>query len=308
MKYDLPPTENAERPNIDSRVERAIRGIGFTDTKKPFLRLVWGASMDSSYIWAGEEHMVYRHHIDRQNKVGWPEYGLDGKFSHYRKLFDLTDVMPADILLDAVIIETDIGIPRWFIEFATMVDPQEWEVSRWSDEAGQLRLTDKGDPVDFRGPCPEGAVIYETLWLIADHNKCCDKVGHSNIGIKNRNEQCFGQYRDPNMRDVRECESRWANVLEVRSEQYGLRDEVPSQLVRQDVSTAALGHRDYWLKREEEIAGDYYQNMIPHSKRLTTHSHGLDLFKYTDVGGTTQKLKENATDPDAFSGKLIKEK
>jgi hypothetical protein len=306
MKYDLPPTENITRPNYDSKIERRIREIALTDSGKPLLRIVWGASMDSSYIWAGEQHMVYRDHIKRENRLGWPEYGLDGKFSHYRKMFELTDVVPADVLLDAVILEEDIGIPRYFIEYATSVDPDEWEIARWVDESGQVRLDDRGNAIDFRGPCPEGAVIYEPLWLCADHQGCCVKVGHMNIGQKADREQCFGIYRDPNMRDVRECEARWADVMMNRSDKYGLRDEVPGEFVRQDVSTAVIGHQNYWDKREEVIRGDYLQNMMPHRHRLTSEGSGLDLATYKDVGGTTQKLAENAKDPDGFSGKLIK--
>lgn len=304
MKYDLPPTENHPRPNFDSKIERRIREIGFTDANKPFLRIVWGASMDSSYIWAGEQHMVYRDHIDHDNCKAWPAYNLDGSFSHYQQFYHHGDVYPPDIYLEDVTIETDVGIPRFFIEYATSINPEEWAATRWTDEAGRHWSDGKGNLLDFRGPCPEGAIIYEPLWLCADHKGCCVKVGQMNIGLKANREQCFGIYRDPNMRDVRECESRWAQVMVSRSDTYGLRDEVPSELVRQDVSTHAIGHRDYWQKREEEIAGDYFQNMIAHSKRLTTDGHGLDLHKYTDVGQALKTLKENESNPEAYSGKL----
>lgn len=311
MKYDLPPTENIARPNIDSRIEQRIRNIARTDSQMPFLRLVWGASLDSTYLFGNEEtgeteqHMVYRDHIHREHRIGWPAYNLDGSFSHYQQLFKPGDVTPPDAYLEGVTLETDIGIPRWFIEYATAVDPEQWETARWTNERGEVRVGPTGNAIDFRGPCPEGAVVYEPLWLCADHKGCCVKVGHSNIGAKRNKEQCFGIYRDPNNRDVRECEARWAQVLESRVNTYGLRDSVPDSLVRQDVSTAAIGHRDYWLKREEEIAGDYLQNMMPHSKRLTTHSHGMDLAKYKDVGGVTQKIAENSTDPNAWSGKIL---
>jgi len=306
MKYDLPPSENIARPNIDSKVERRIRDIGRTDSGLPFLRLVWGPSTDSMYQWAGEQHMVYRDHIHRDHRMGWPAFNLDGSFSHYQQMFKPGEVTPPDAYLEGVTLETDIGIPRWFIEYATAIDPDEWEIARWTDETGQVRVDDRGEAIDFRGPCPEGAVIYEPLWLCAEHKGCCVKVGHSNIGTRRDKDQCFGIYRDPNMRDVRECEARWAQVMESRVNTYGLRDSVPDSLVRQDVSTAAIGHRDYWQKREEDIAGDYYQNMVAHSKRLVTHGGGqLDFAKYKDVGGTTQKLAENSTDPNAWSGKIL---
>src|SRR5262249_23247968 len=151
---------------------------------------------------------------------------------------------------------------RFFIEHATAVNPEEWQNQRYTDENGQIIVED-GEVVDFMGAPPEGGILYERLWMCAEHANCgCRGNPQTNIGLTDRG-WCYGEYRDPNMRDVREMERRWQNTVTTRDESYGLRAAVPSGVLAKNVKADYFATQDYWNKVEQEINDDMYQSMTP---------------------------------------------
>lgn len=299
---DLPPEFNESAPKYDTRLAHDLSRIGSIDGK-PYFRFVWGQDAAASRLWRGQRYLSYRHHLETESRLGEPEYGLDGAFLGYKRLYKHGDVLPAGIILVDVKLETDIGLPRFLIEMLEYYEKADWDNGRYTNEYGQIEFDSDGQLVDFIGDYPEGGLDYSMVWLVAEHKGCCAYVSPaSNVGFQDDGVKCYGFRRLPTMLDIHEMQSRWNKFSQQRKSGADLRElQVSDYAVGRSAAARLATIRSHWDKVQAEIEDDMYQSITPFSKRLTSEGHGLDLFKYTDMGGAVRKH-------EAEHGPLIVEK
>lgn len=276
MKLPERPRTNNAAPSVDKRVTEGLRAIGYLDGQ-PYLRLIWGQTMDTTYTYRSEEHLRYRDHVDHEFGMG--EYGLDGQIKRYYKR---GDIYPMGVILKPIRLDTDIGIDRFFVEYAQPYDPDVWRSESFTNERGEVELDQDGNPLMFLGECPPSGIDYDMLWCVADHRKCCIEGSHilTGVGVRDDNQKCYGYYRAPSMRDVEEAQRRWWLIVKTRPNTYGLRDRVPEELLRRDRQQSFEDAEREFEDGIRKLAEECYQFMLPHTKRLYGEGSGLDLEKY----------------------------
>lgn len=291
--FDIPPTENYPPPPVEIEFLKELVSIGgLTDSGYPHLRLAWGQAgrgpFASLYLMNGEYHLKYRHHVKKTPLLCFPIHGLDGKIVDY-DIYEPGDVLPAGICGQLTMRE-DIGIPRFFMEQALAIEPEEWEHQR------QMAVT-RGE--EDQGPCPEGALVYELMYCLAVHDGCCNKAG-----LNERGKECRGQYRPPGDLDLRVLRSveNEMRATEGWAGNAGWRNPATARHVAQAVKE----HRDRDAK--QDIADEHEQRYLiasqlkPHVKRLTGEGSGMDFQKYKFVPSSYEHVrrkkkarKKNAT-------------
>jgi hypothetical protein len=275
---DFPPSRNFPPPPLSAHLKKAVESVGGKtgDGGLSFLRIVWGQDPHASYVYNGERHLSYRHHIHREEKLACPEYDLAGKVAGVR-VFGPGDVIPANCLLAALVEESDVGINRWFAEQALPVSAEEWEAQRWEFVDGEL--------ADQMGPYPEGGVVYDMLYCVAAHSaECC--------GGQASEKACYGRYREPDQRDVAYLKALWQQRL-ASTHTHGWRERASETVVKREAASRkkdALAERE---KQRAEVEDSIYQELLPFSKRYTSEGSGPDLFKYIDLGSPTATSGDN---------------
>lgn len=248
--HDHAPRNNHPAPTLDLRIRRELLDIGGVDPEsgKPILRIVWGQSMEASYF-MGTRHLTYRHHVKKERV--FIELDLRGKIA---RVYGPGELLPNKVLGTGVR-ETDIGIPRWFIEYAQPIDPDEWQHERERQEMAGLP--------DI-GPLPEGAIDYELFGLIAEHETFFDEVHgetHPRCCIKAKYEEgkmCLGRYKEPSMKDIEGVRAEWqkrraaiTNTFRGRASQ---REIEQRRRDRTETEHAATLRREYWAEEIEQAA------------------------------------------------------
>lgn len=295
MNRNWPPTRNEPAPNVDRGVFHALRSVARVEDR-PVFRLVWGQDRDHCFTYGSKEFMKYRHHVEKRKVWGEAEYALDGSFVGWKRFYERADIVPTDAILVELLREDDVGIPRWFVEYAVPVDRESWERDRWTDETGTPRFSPEGDRLDFLGEFPEGGIDYESCWMIADHHGCC-AAQQNGIGRKDDGTLCYGSYRNPSLDDVSQAQARWNYLLKHRPYTYGLREAPPDALVKQGALDKARANQAHWDKVEADCIDDIQQALTPFKKRLTSEGHGPDLFRYVDLGSRTTTAGDNTPRP-----------
>jgi hypothetical protein len=294
MKPPERPRTNQPAPSLNKRVVEGLKNIGSIDGQ-PFLRLVWGQSTDSVYVYAGEEHLRYRDHVHREQV--WVAVGIDGTPG---KIYRAFDVIPTGVNLAQRWLELDIGIDRFFVEYAQPHDPELWNSEALTDEQGQVHIGPDGEPLRFLAECPPAGIDYDFLWVCAEHKGCCQENSYrlTGIGLRSDGTRCYGYYRQPNMHDVEEAKRRWMLIYMTHPESYGFRDPVPEDILRRDHAEGLAAAEAQYEKDMMKLEGDIYQFMKPHIKRLTSEGSGKDLEKYhildsTKIKPDSEFTKEN---------------
>lgn len=281
---DWPPTENVPEPSVDPEIRRELLRIGgVTPSNMPVLRMVWGQSMDSSYYCPnpdhprdGHRHLSYRHHVYKE--VVYFEYGLDGQVRH---IYEASDLLPGSGIVEPKVRETDIGIPRFVIEYARPLDARSWQ-----EEEETKRFGD-------HGPVPRGAVDYEALCYIAEHDQTNGTMNGETMPLcclKARfleGKHCYGRYRAPSRRDLEWIRAKWKNMTRLRKNTYGFFDK-PSELdVRIDWAAAAKIDNVAAEKETEANAGEMYQALSHLRGTFTREGPRSDRETYTVMGVPT---------------------
>lgn len=290
---DLPPSANEPAPTYDRKIDKALQQLGDFDGV-PWFRCVWAQSEAATRFWRGEQYFKYRDHVEKAEGWGVPVYDLAGQFAGYEAVYPNHAIIPAGIVIDAVVIEKEIAIPRFFIEIATWMSEDEWKAQRYTDEQGRMVRQGNG-LVDFLGEYPKGGFDYEMLWLVAEHRGCCEEVSEANnVGRGADGRRCFGFRRLPNMNDVANIANRVAYFHRVKSQiNAGVDEAAAVRATAQNESDVA----EYWQKYEKQMAEDNYQVLRPRLKRLTTPGHGLDLFEYNFVPKGYDEIKKASEKP-----------
>jgi hypothetical protein len=277
---DLPPTVNAPAPVYDKRLAKQLEGLGSIDGL-PFFRLVWGQDKATTKrFWRGEWHFKYKHHSKSKYMQAEASYDSKGHFVGYSRFFDIDSIIPAGTIRDTVKKVTEYGVPRFYIEMATYHDYAGWEAERFTNERNQPEYDDRDNLIDFTGPYPPFGIEYDALYLIASHEGCCNSRTSSNMGIKDDGSRCYGFRRLPQQQDVDMVARRFAEFkAEVGNKD--LKADATDLELKQIAKDSLSAYKSYWDGVEEKIWDDTHQLLIPHSKRMITHSgSNADMKKY----------------------------
>ncbi len=255
---------------------------GLTDAGLPHLRVAWGQSLDgllaSTYLMDGGVHLKHRHHVKKTPLLAFPIYGVDNKIVDY-DIYAQGDVLPVGRVAGALLMKEDIGIPRFFIEQAWAIDPEEWGFQRYLTV-----MRHEPDP----GPSPEGGLVYEEMYCLAVHKACCNADG-----LTPQNRRCYGEYRAPSEIDLqvlRKTEERMR-----AADGWNANEGWRNPAVSEQVAKAVRQHHieDALREEKEEIEREYLiaSQLKPHSRRLSDEGSGMDFQKYKFVPSNYRRRK-----------------
>jgi hypothetical protein len=220
--------------------------------------------MEASYF-LGTYHLTYRHHVKKERVLC--EYDLRGNLV---KVYGKGDILPNKVLGTAIR-ATDIGVPRWFIEYAQPLDSAEWQRERELQEMSGLP--------DI-GPLPEGALTYEEFGVIAEHDvfreefrgetlpTCCVKAKYG------EGKWCLGRYKEPTMKDIEQVRAVWREKMSHISNDF--RGRASQRDIEQRRRDKEISEHAATLKREH-WAGEFEQAASHVRKRAAASLRGDNL-------------------------------
>lgn len=266
---DMPPEGNESPPPFDRSLVKHLSRLGKIDDK-PFFRLVWGQSAETKRFIYNDWFLKYRQFVSRETALAEPIYGLDGKLTGFGKPYRINEVLPAKILQPVQIVK-EVGTPRYFIEMLEYFSREDWELNGTE-----------------MGAYPEGGLDYGyAIWCCCEHDNCCSHVSvHTNIGYQEDGTTCYGFRRMPISADIANIEQRLRVFEKERRGGTDLRagwsDTMKDCELAAGESVRAIN--EFWRKKEADLEGDIYQEVVAHRNRLTGDGHGLDLNTYKDMG------------------------
>lgn len=297
-RYDQPPVRNHAPPTLDLRIRRELLDIGGIDPESgmPILRIVWGQSMEASYF-LGTRHLTYRHHALKERVLC--EYDLHGKLV---RTYGPGDIVPPNKVLGTAVRVTDIGVPRWFVEYAQPLDPDEWQRERELQEMSGLP--------DI-GPLPEGAISYEEFGVIAEHDvffeerngetlpACCMRLKYQ------EGKMCIGRYKEPSMRDMDMVRAVWKEKMSHISNDF--RGRATDREREQRRRDREVSEHDKTLRREF-WEGEFEQAASHVRKRAAASLRGdnlpnADKFTYHCLPGKALDFGKGKKEPNGESAK-----
>lgn len=283
-----PPEQNWAPPAISNRFQQELVTIaGRAPNKLPILRLEWGGTCKvTSHV----PYLKYQYRwASRLAKWIVDERDAKGNVKRTHTYPPTKEPPPITRGIPRPVYERfEIGVPRWFV--AQYIPPDllgDWETTRKKFEM------DNG--VDAMGQFPRDGFYWWGFHCIAHHEDgCC-------LRATQRNEKCFGLYRAPGDIDLKYI--RALNELNMADKwKYHWTDAPTPDAVAERVKMMESNQREQYEKDKAERREIIRDAIRTHEKRLTGEGHGPDLFKYTDLGATLKKLRENGSIPDAYAG------
>jgi hypothetical protein len=283
MSEHWPPTANVPAPSIDPNFQRQLTEIfGTSPDGRPKLRAIWG--MEAREFFHEQYRMRYPcGKVKRFANWGVPSIGADGKVSGWLK-FPPTATPPTKKqtggrMVMKLMERTIIGTPRWFIEqwVGPHVAGQRWEEERWEWKWDPVQGVNRR--VDMLGPPPRDgmylAAEYVYPFMLAVHQGdglCC-------VNKRKEGFRCYGQYRDPDDRDLFYISSL---VDELMDEPYLYSYDAlpPREVVEASLQKRLDQMAEQERKEEVRLVEGLKDEIRPHAKRLVTDGGRLDKETY----------------------------